>query len=302
MIVYTSKSEKKEVESFVRQAVEKNADSEKRKENATDAIFCKEQGDPKKAFEAAPDGYGSCFENIGFEKEFVIPAEWLKDDHYINYEESGNIQRRAEYMIASYYRFCRRTLETALAGATAPQTRYKGFVIDLRTPDGEPLFSKNHSYGETGRQSNLFEGNFLGDEKKTNESLDFLASKLFEMKDEHGEPLRYFADTIIIPVNRVSVLNKIIKAVTAQENPRWKVVTLSSWFSDDDRFMVMSSKANFELCGNMFWNRIPLLVTSWVDSYTGNYIWNARSRIAVSFNTYKHILIAIDPQSAEDPI
>lgn len=302
MIVYTSKSKKKGVESLVKQVMEKKADSEKRKENAVYALFCKEQGDPKKAFEAAPDGYGSFFENIAFEKEFVIPAEWFKDAHYLNQEESTGTRRRAEYMISSYYRFCERALETALAGATAPKTRYEGCVLDLRTPDGEPLFSEKHSYGETGRQSNLFKGNFLGDEKKTNASLDFLASKLSEMKDEHGEPLRYFADTIIIPANRMSARTKIIKAVAAQENPRWKIVTLSSWFSDDDRFMVMSSKANVELCGNMFWNRVPLIVASWVDSYTGNYIWNGRSRIAVSFNTYKHIIIAIDPQSAEDPL
>ena len=74
----------------------------------------------------------------------------------------------------------------------------------------------------------------------------------------------------------------------------WNIVILPGWKSNDDRMMLMSSEANKNLCGNMFFNRVPLTITDWVDNHTGNYIWNGRCRFGVGFGTYKHILLAID--------
>ena len=302
MIVFLSKNRKK-FEYFIWQTIEKTSDSIKRKGAPTDILFCKEKGSPKEAFEAVPDGLETYFENVTFETEFVIPGEWIKKLSKADEDEVlQNTQRRGEYAVRSYYRFTRRMLETALANATESETRFKGFVLDLRTPDGEPLFSENHSFGDTGRQSNLFKGNFFGDEKRTNKSLDFLSNKIFDMKDNFGRPLRYVADTIIIPVNRTDLFRKITKAIDAQNSNHWKLITLPSWFSDDDRLMIMSSNANKELCGNIFWNRVPLVAMNWTDAYTGNYIWGLRGRVSVSFTTYKHILLAIDPSTAEDPL
>jgi hypothetical protein len=48
----------------------------------------------------------------------------------------------------------------------------------------------------------------------------------------------------------------------------------------------------------MFFNRVPLTVTNWVDNHTGNYVWNGRCRFGVGFGSYKHILLAVD--SAEE--
>lgn len=303
MIIYSSKGKKNTLEYFIKQAMGKKDDSIKKTTGQTDALFCKENGCSRKNFETFPAGLKVYFENIEFEKEFTIPRKEMEKISGIGQNEAlQNTYRRAEYAIGSYHRFCRRMLETALINATEPETPYKGFVLDLRTPDGEPLFSENHPFGDVGRQSNLFKGNFFGDEKRTNESLYFLSNKIFDMKDELGRPLRYVADTIIIPVNRTDLFRKITKAIDAQDSNHWKLITLPSWFSDDDRLMIMSSNANIELCGNMFWNRVPLVVTNWTDSHTSNYIWNLRGRVAVSFNTYKHILLAIDPSTAEDPI
>lgn len=303
MIVYYSKKDRNKLEHFIRQTMEKESDSIKRKDAPTDILFCKEKGSPKEAFEAVPDGLKAYFENVEFETEFVIPGEWIKKLSGVERDEVlQNTQRRAEYAIRSYYRFTRRMLEAALANATESEAHFKGFVLDLRTPDGEPLFSENHLFGDVGRQSNLFKGNFFGDEKRTNESLDFLSDKIFDMKDELGKPLRYVADTIIIPVNRTNLFRKLIKAIAAQDSNHWKLITLPSWYSNDDRLMIMSSNANIELCGNMFWNRVPLVVTNWTDAYTDNCTRVLRSRVSVSFNTYKHILLAIDPSTAEDPL
>jgi len=56
----------------------------------------------------------------------------------------------------------------------------------------------------------------------------------------------------------------------------------------------MSSEANKNLCGNMFFNRVPLTVTNWVDNHTGNYIWNGRCRFGIGFGSYKHIMLVVD--------
>ena len=48
----------------------------------------------------------------------------------------------------------------------------------------------------------------------------------------------------------------------------------------------------------MFFIRVPLTVTNWVDNHTGNYIWNGRCRFGVGFGTYKHIMLAVDSDSS----
>ena len=78
----------------------------------------------------------------------------------------------------------------------------------------------------------------------------------------------------------------------------WNVVVLPNWSATTDSCMIMSSEANKNLSGNMFFNRVPLTVSSWVDHHTGNYIWNGRCRFGIGFGSYKHILLATDSQSA----
>ena len=138
------------------------------------------------------------------------------------------------------------------------------------------------------------------------EALYALAGKIRNMKDERGEPLGYTADTIILPSNNPK-LESIVKKVCGSYGSlggnyndinlhygNWNVIVLPSWQPSDMRIMVMSSEANKNLCGNMFFNRVPLTVTNWVDNHTGNYIWNGRCRFGVGFGTYKHIALAVD--------
>ena len=130
------------------------------------------------------------------------------------------------------------------------------------------------------------------------------------MKDENGEALGYTADTLIIPGNQPK-LESIVKKVCGSEGAlggnfndinlhygNWNVIVLPSWQPNDMRVMVMSSEANKNLQGNMFFNRVPLTVTNWVDNHTGNYIWNGRCRFGVGFGSYKHILLAVNSTSS----
>jgi hypothetical protein len=129
------------------------------------------------------------------------------------------------------------------------------------------------------------------------------------MKDENGEPMGYLADTIILPGD-APIFERDIKRACGSENVsgsnlnainvhygNWNVIILKDWTPGDNRCMIMSSEANKNLAGNMFFNRIPLTIKNWIDNHTGNYIWNGRCRFGVGFGTYKHIALVTDEDS-----
>ena len=208
--------------------------------------------------------------------------------------------------------------ESALMNATADSCTFAGTDIDLTTADSLPLFSASHTWGggsgKSGTQSNFFYGDIFatGSDSRVasaavfEEALAELSVKLRNMKDENGEALGYTADTIILPGNKPKV-EQIVKKVCGSEGAlgngyndinlhygNWNIVILPNWQPEDDRLMIMSSEANKNLAGNMFFNRIPLTVTNWVDNHTGNNYWNGRCRFGVGFGSYKHILLAVD--------
>ena len=264
--------------------------------------------------------YQKFIEHIQFTKEFIITAEMMEDAAF---GVAADSKHRAENFVRAYYKTMNKICEKALTEATRVTTTYAGATLDLTTSDGMPLFSKGHAWGSSetgyGTQDNYFWGDILGkgaDGERVYSTETFenalyaLAGKIRNMLDERGEPLGYTADTVIIPGNNPK-LEAIVKKVcgtpaglaagTGEINlhyGNWNVIVLPSWQPEDMRLIVMSSEANKNLCGNMFFNRIPLTVTNWVDNHTGNYIWNGRCRFGVGFGSYKHIVMAVD--SAEE--
>ena len=260
--------------------------------------------------DAVVESYSKFIEHIQFMKEFVITAEMMED---ANYGIAGDAKRRAENFVRAYYKTINRVCETALYSAVNDSITYGGATLDLSCADQLPLFHKNHAWGsdfsasgKSGTQSNYFWGNLYGDGISTGafeEILTDCAMRLRNMKDENGDPLGYTADTIILPSNRAaleSTVKKVCGSYGALGNGYndinlhagcWNVIVLPNWQTSGDRFMVMSSEANKNLAGNMFFNRVPLTVTNWVDHHTGNYIWNGRCRFGVGFGTYKHIML-----------
>ena len=265
------------------------------------------------------DTYSKFIEHIQFMKEFVITAEMMED---ANYGIASEAKRRAENFTRAYYKTMNKLCSEALINGRESSTHFAGTSIDLTTADGKPLFSNYHSYGSeptSGKQSNYFYGDIFGtgaagervlSTSAFEEALSELSIKLRNMKDENGEPLGYTADTLILPGNRPMVeiiAKKVCGSVSALGNGyndinlhygNWNVVVLPTWISDTDSCIVMSSEANKNLSGNMFFNRVPLTVSNWVDHHTGNYIWNGRCRFGIGFGTYKHILFATDSASA----
>ncbi len=257
-------------------------------------------------------------EHIQFMKEFVISAEMIED------AENGiasEAKRRAENFTRAYYKTINKLCTAALAGGASSSISFAGATVDLRTADGNPLFYKNHrwgSHGRTGFQANHFYGDIFshGTSERTpsaevfEEALTELSFKLRNMKDENGEPIGYSADTIILPGNR-PIAEVIAKKVCGTYGTlgsanndinlnygNWNIVVLPTWEATKDTCLIMSSEANKSLSGNMFFNRVPLTVSSWIDHHTGNYVWNGRCRFGVGFGSYKHILCAVDSAEA----
>ena len=255
-------------------------------------------------------------EHIQFMKEFIVTSEMLED---ANYGLAIDAKRRAENFTRAYYKTMNRLCELTLSSATSEFVEYGDTTLNLCTSDGKPLFHNSHNWGvnvtSTGTQSNIFYGDICasgtGDSRTLNaavleESLAELSNKLRNMKDESGEPLGYTADTIILPGNKPK-LEQLVKKVCGSEYApgnnyndinihygRWNIVVLPHWQTGDNRFMVMSSEANKNLSGNMFFNRVPLTISDWVDNHTGNYYWTGRCRFGIGFGSYKHILLAAD--------
>ena len=261
--------------------------------------------------------YRKFIEHIQFMKEFAITAEMMED---ANYGVAADAKRRAENFTRAYYKTINKICEHVLANGTSKSTEFSRATLDLTTGDGEPLFSSKHKYGtDSLTQCNYFYGDIFSSTNAGSrtarpevfeEALSTLSVTLRNFKDENGEPLGYTADTIILPGNR-PVAEMIAKKVCGSEGAlgngyndinlhygNWNIVVLPNWQPADDRVMIMSSEANKNLSGNMFFNRVPLSVSNWVDNHTGNYIWNGRCRFGVGFGTYKHILLAVDSQSA----
>ncbi len=256
-------------------------------------------------------------EHIQFTKEFIITAEMMED---ANWGVASDAKRRAENFARAYYKTRNKICEAALINATNSTTEYAGATVDTTAPDGKPLFASGRIINDGGAtQSNFYYGNIFGkttDATRTlsteyfEEALSYLSVKMRNMKDENGYPLGYTADTIIIPGNKPK-LESIVKKVCGSDGAlgngyndinlhygNWNVVVLPGWTPGDNRIMIMSSEANKNLSGNMFFNRIPLTVNNWVDHHTGNYIWNGRCRFGVGFGSYKHIMLAVDSENA----
>ena len=255
-------------------------------------------------------------EHIQYMKEFVVTAEMIED---CNYGLAIDAKRRAENFTRAYYKTMNKLCEIAITGATFDYIEYGNTTLNLCTADGEPLFSKLHKWGApstvNGTQSNVFYGDVCAtgvgsDRKMSAEAFEAglaeLCVKIRNMKDENGEPLGYTADTIILPGNRPKFEQLVKKVCGSEYAPgnnhndinlhygRWNIIILPHWNAGDNRLMVMSSEANKNLSGNMFFNRVPLTITDWVDNHTGNYYWNGRCRFGIGFGNYKHILLAAD--------
>ncbi|MBR3806690.1 MAG: hypothetical protein IKJ13_07680 [Clostridia bacterium] len=297
------------VEQAVMFAIENESDIQKTKHTVCNAVFNIEG--PRKFGEglglevsdepAEDSGLQKCAENVQFMKEFVIPAQMF--DEY-DLTDLWLIEQRAKFFIQAYYKALNKICEAALMNGEKTEMYFNGEKQDISLPGGESLFSDAHRWGKEGEicgeQSNYFRGSFFDSDEEFENAFKKLCDKLKEIKAEDGVPLGYVADTIIIPCNQSKLHEMVLRMCCNDGFRHFVIVVMPNWYTERPRLMIMSSEANKELSGNMFFNRVPLVVSNWVDSHTGNYIWNGRCRFGVGFGSYKHILLAVDSKEETD--
>lgn len=253
--------------------------------------------------------YDKTIEHIEFAKEFTITRKMADD---AKFGMGANMKNAPRKFIRAYYKTRVKLAAQALINGTSTSMTFNNANVNLAVGDGLALFSNAHTYSTDieGTQSNYFYGDITSDSSVFEEALGVFANKLRNFKDENGETMGYTADILIIPCNRPRLemmAKKIIgsERTTGSNNNdintqygNWTLVVLDGWETTDDRFMVMSSEANENLLGNMFFNRVKLDITSDVDKHTRNYFWNGYCRFGVGFTTWKHILLAVNSTEA----
>lgn len=308
MIIYSKQNKANvpditRVEQAIKRFIENESDIQKTKRTVSNTVFniegpCKfDESLGLEIFDETKEELGlqKHVENVQFMKEFVITEEMLND---CDYNIATEAKRRAEYFTRNYYKALNKIAEAALINGEQTEMYYNSEKLDISLKNGEPLFFASHMWGEAdkrcGKQSNYFYGPFFDSDEELEKAIIMLCNKLKKMKAETGEPLGYVADTIIIPCNQPK-LHELVLSVCCRDYLRhFMIVVLPNWYTEKPRMMIMSSEANQNLGGNVLFNRVPLVVTNWVDSHTGNYIWSGRCRFGVGFGSYKHILLAVD--------
>lgn len=225
----------------------------------------------------------------------------IDSDYKVTYNKSINIpkvesqqafyaaQRHSSRLIRCVYLVKEKLCYGAIINGTKSAFEFDGQVVDLTTPDGEPLFSHNHSYGEVGRQSNIVSGS-LG-EDDISYTIARAVKHFKAMKDETGNPLGYKPDVIIVPINRMDLENRVHKLLKGKDYNGWTRIILPSWETEDDRIILMSTKANEELSGMVFFDNSPITVKG-INNEDGSFELVLKDvKFEIKFNTYKHILL-----------
>lgn len=274
-------------------------------ESDFDTFQAKEEGQ-----EAANDSVERTFdktiEHIEFAKEFTITRKMADD---AKFGMGANMTSKPKKFVRAYYKTRVKLAAQALIHGTESSMVFNKARVDLTSADKYPLFYSSHPYfteamaGKT--QSNYFYADFSGDAEKFELTLGDIANRMRNFKDENGETLGYVADILIIPCNRPR-LEAMAKRVIGSERTtgssdndintqygNWTLVVLDGWETEDDRFMVMSSEANQNLLGNMFFNRVQLDIQSGIDHRTRNMYWNGYCRFGVGFTTWKHMALVV---------
>lgn len=279
-------------------------------ESDFDTFMAKEEGQGAEN-DSVEKTYDKTISHIEFAKEFTITRKMADD---AKFGMGANMKNKPKKFVRAYYKTRVKLAAQALINATKASFVFNKATVDLTAGDGLPLFHNKHTYStekmKGKHQSNYFYGDISSDATKFQRTLSVLANKLRNLKDENGEIMGYTADTLIIPCNRPD-LETMAKAVIGTERTagsdfndintqygNWTLVVLDYWEADKDEIMVMSSEANENLLGNMFFNRVKLDITNGIDPHTRNFFWNGYCRMGIGFGAWKHMLRAVNSSQA----
>lgn len=244
--------------------------------------------------------------HISFGKEYSITPEMKEDNLH-------NITGRAAKNMVRAYKRTRPEFATAALVATvasdAKTFNYGGTTgIDCTAPDNLSLFNPAHT-GLTGvaTQSNVFTNAFGNDD----EMLDRLANIGFNFVNASGQHMGYVFDTLIVPGNCHRLIRLAKKIINSDQQVgsnfndaninkgMWKLIVNPYWqaAASTEPYIIMSSKANKDIEGSMFYDRLVLDVKEDLDIHTHGMIFSGRARMGVGFTDWRHIILGGSTQT-----
>lgn len=251
--------------------------------------------------------FNHAIEHIEFSKVFTMTEKMAEDGKM---GIAADTKRAAQAFMRAWKTTRALAATAALANATKASTVFNKGEIDLTCGDKLPVFHSAHPYFTTKgdkkapTQSNLYHSTALSDVSAIEEIIGTLAVAMRNIKDENGIPMGYIADTIVVPGNRAKLetaLNKVVgseRTVGSSNNDintqysGYNIIVLPYWQAEEDKFIMMSSDANKNLGGNLFFDRANLAVRADVDHLSGNLQWVGRGRFGLGFGTWKHMILA----------
>lgn len=231
-------------------------------------------------------------------KKFTITQTMVED------KKVDDMKMKAEGFMRAYKRSRLAEATALLTGATAGNVTWGGKTLDTKANDGKALFATDHPGVRSGvaTQSNVFTNAFGTDDTM----LYRLANIGKNFKNSSGQPMGYEFDTLMIPADRPEI-ERLAKKIILSTNQvgsdyndvnvskgKWKLVVNPLWNVGSVAtvpYIIMSSRANKELRGNMFYDRVPLTVRDWVDNDNFNLNFSGRYRVGVGFNAWQHIIM-----------
>lgn len=243
------------------------------------------------------EGYDKLIVHEQLIKGFTITANMLEDNRV------EDMKVKAEQFVKAYKRSRLAEATALLTAATATQVKWGGKQLDASCADKGALFSTSHpSIKGSGTQSNIF-----------TDALGSNATVLYKLMNvgrnfvnSSEQPMGYDFDTIMLPSDAPAEEELIQKIIGSQQavgtnnndinvlkgrikliiNPLWRTPGLSK-----KPFILMSSAANKELRGNMFYDRVVLTVKDWIDYNTYDLNFSGRYRAGCGFNAWQHIIM-----------
>lgn len=240
-------------------------------------------------------GWSKLIEHKQFIKTFVCTAEMNEDNDIESMKVAAQNYMRAYDRTQAQYASDALTKE----GATF---LWGSRTVDKTTGDGKALFATDHAGKKSGvsAQSNVFTNAF----GTTSVMLNRLQNIGRNFVNDSGFVTGYTFDTIVIPGNCPEMEDTIKKIIRSDlvvgsnyndantQKGLWNLVVDHRWVvSSGNPYILMSSEANTELQGSVFWNRIPLTMKDWVDEKTFNLNWSGRARFSAGFYNWRHVIL-----------
>ena len=251
------------------------------------------------------EGFAKLIEHQQFIKTFLCTAEMAEDGNFDSMSLAAtNFMRAYKRSRAQYASDCLVT-----EGATFTFGGKTG--LDKTTGDAKGLFATDHPGKKAGvaAQSNVFTNAFGTDSTVLNR----MANVGRNFRNASGEVMGYTFDTIIIPGN-TPVLEDTVKRIIRSDlqagsnlndvntqKGLWKLIVDHRWTAaaGTEPYIIMSSEANKELMGSVFYDRIPLDVRNEIKNASRNLEWSGRARFSAGFYDWRHVILGGAKTGAE---